>query len=324
MTGAPFAMTDLPPSPQLDPEVLAAQEEFQARGLTNGDILTQPIAEARASTYRYQAFLNEGGPEAEISHHTLPTTPPTPVRLYRPKGKDGVLPAYLHVHGGGFALGNLDTLDGWKREVAEQAGVVVVGLEYALAPEHPYPTAVEQVVAVLRWLWSEAAILGIDPERIGIGGDSAGGNAAMAALLRLRDAGDRLPCFGAIIYGMLSTDHDSASHQELGDGRFGLSSARLDWFWTQYLGSTPREDAGAVPQNAPVEGLPPLLLIAAALDPLLDDTLRLDQRLTEAGVPHSLTVYPGVPHGFLGQTALLSKAREAQAEVVAAIRRHLG
>jgi acetyl esterase len=317
-------MTDLPPAPQPDPEVLAAQEIFRQRGLANGDILTQPVAEARATTYRYQAFLNEGGPEAEISNHTLPTTPPTPVRIYRPKGRPGVLPAYLHVHGGGFAVGNIDTLDRWKREVAEQAGVVVVGLEYALAPEHPYPTAVEQIVAVLRWLWSEAANLGIDPERIGVGGDSAGGNGALAALLRLRDGGEWQPRLGVIVYGMLSTDHDTPSHHELGDGRFGLSTARLDWFWERYLAGTPRDDAGAAPQNAPVEGLPPLLLIAAGLDPLLDDTLKLDQRLTEAGIPHELKVYSGVPHGFLGQTGLLTKARQAQADVVAAIGRYLG
>jgi acetyl esterase len=318
-------MNDLPPSPpQLDDEVIVAQALVRERGVVSGDILTQPIAEARAATYRYQAFLNEDAPATDVSEHLLPTTPPTPVRLYRPSGKSGVLPAYLHVHGGGFAIGNIDTLDRWKREVAEQAGVVVVGLEYALAPEHPYPTAVEQVVAVLRWLWSEAATLHIDPERIGIGGDSAGGNAALAALLRLRDGGEPMPCFGAIVYGMLSVDHASRSHRELGDGRFGLSTERLEWFWNGYLGDVPRDDPGATPINAKLEGLPPLLLIAAALDPLLDDTLNLDRRLKDAGVPHEMTVYPGMPHGFLGQTRLLTKARDAQAEVVAAIGRHLG
>jgi acetyl esterase len=317
-------MDDQPSSLQPDPEVLAAQVSLREHGVASGDVLSQSIAEARAATYRYQAFLNEGGPAADVTEQVLPTTPPTPVRLYRRQGQAGLLPAYLHVHGGGFAIGNIETLDRWKREVADQAGVVVVGLEYALAPEHPFPIAVEQVLAVLDWLRREGPALGIDPAHIGIGGDSAGGNAALAALLRLRDAGGWQPRFGAIVYGMLSTRHDSPSHRALGDGRFGLSTDRMEWFWTQYLGETPRGDAGAEPLHATLQGLPPLLLIAAALDPLLDDTLDLDRRLAEAGVPHALSVYPGVPHGFLGQTRLLTKARQAQAEVVAAIGQHLG
>jgi acetyl esterase len=318
-------MNDLPPQPgALDPEVLAAQATIRERGLTNGDVLRQPVEQARAETYRYQAFLNEGGPAARTTDHTLPTTPPTPVRLYRPDGQDGVLPVYLHIHGGGFAIGNIDALDRFKREVAAEAGVVVAGLEYALSPEHPYPTALEQVLAVLRWLQTEAANLGIDPLRIGIGGDSAGGNLALAALLRLRDEGGPQPLFGAIVYGMLSTAHGTPSHQTLGDGRFGLSTEKLDWFWSAYLAGQPRDDAGATPLNARLDGLPPLLLLAAALDPLLDDTLNLGRKLDEAGVPQRTVVYSGMPHGFLGQTALLAKAREARGEVVAAITRHLG
>ncbi|MBO1076524.1 alpha/beta hydrolase [Roseomonas marmotae] len=318
-------MNDLSPTDphQPDAEVLAAQDMLRERGLGSGDVLTLPIGEARAATYRFQAFLNEGGPETETAEHSLPISPPVRVRLYRPRGVAGTLPAYLHVHGGGFTVGNIDSMDRWKREVADQAGIVVVGLEYALSPEHAYPTAVEQVVAVLRWLQTEATALGIDPGRIGLGGDSAGGNAALAALLRLRDAGDPLPRFGAIVYGMLSANHESASHRAFGDGRFGLSTERMEWFWTSYLGGTARDDAGAVPLHARFEGLPPMLLLAAGLDPLLDDTLEFGRRLTAAGVPHEMKVYSGVPHGFLGQTRLLTKARQAQGDVLAAIARYL-
>jgi acetyl esterase len=313
-------MNDLTQPPQPDAEVIAAQAAIRERGLVNGDVFTQTIAEARAATYRYQAFLNEGGPAVDTIDHLLPTEPPTPVRIYRPKDVAGPLPVYLHVHGGGFAIGNIDTIDRWKREVALKAGIVVVGLEYALSPEHVYPTALEQVLAVLRWLRAEAASLGIDATRIGIGGDSAGGNLALAALLRMRDAGEAPLAFGAIVYGMLSANHGTASHRELGSGQFGLSTEKLDWFWKQYL---PEGDAGAMPLGADLRGLPPLLLLAAALDPLLDDTLNLDRRLTEAGQDHAMKIYQGVPHGFLGQTALLTKAREAQDDIVAALTRYL-
>jgi acetyl esterase len=312
--------------PELDAEVLAAQARFKEHGLINGDVLRQPIAQARQATYDYQAFLNDGGPAVDVSEFTLPTQPPTPVRLYKPQGAQGLLPAYLHIHGGGFAIGDINTLDRWKREVAEQSGAIVIGLQYALSPEYPYPTALDQVMAVLRWLRKDAAAQGVDAERLGIGGDSAGGNLALAALLRLRDAHEAMPRFGAIVYGMLSSNHTTPSHRDLGDGRFGLSTEKLEWFWTQYLGGDAalRTNPDAAPLSAELAGLPPLLLLAAALDPLLDDTLNLDRRLGEAGIHHTLKVYDGVPHGFLGQTGLLQKARQAQADIVSAIRQHLG
>ncbi|MXP64339.1 alpha/beta hydrolase [Roseomonas sp. M0104] len=308
-----------------DPEVLAAQEQFQREGLAAGDVLTQPVEEARAATRRFQAWLNQGGPQvASVTEHVLGTTPPLQLRIYRPAA-EGPLPTYLHIHGGGFALGSLDALDRWKREIAAEAGMIVVGLDYALAPEHPYPAAIDQVLAALRWLRDGATEFGVDGRRLAVGGDSAGGNLALGALLRLRDAGEAGPRLGAIIYGMLSAAHDTPSHRELGDGRFGLSTAKLDWFWTRYLPDAAlRQDPAAAPLHAELAGLPEMLLQAAALDPLLDDTLNLDRRLTAAGVPHAMTVYPGVPHGFIGQTAVLEKARAARAEVVAALRRALG
>ncbi|PWC28431.1 alpha/beta hydrolase [Teichococcus aestuarii] len=307
-----------------DAEVAAAQARCREAGVANGDVLTQPIAAARASTQAYQAFLNAGGPQmARVEEVVLDhATPPLRLRLYHPRGGSAPRPAYLHIHGGGFAVGSLDSLDRWKREIADEADMVVVGLDYALAPEHPYPTAIHQVLAALRWLREHGAAHGIDGARLAVGGDSAGGNMALNALLRLRDAGEPLPALGVIVYGMLSARHGTPSHRDRGDGRFGLSTEKLDWFWTQYLPDPAlREDAGAAPLLADLHGLPRLLLQAAALDPLLDDTLDLGRRLTEAGVPHGMTVYEGVPHGFIGQTALLGKANAARREVVAALRK---
>ncbi|WP_419899367.1 alpha/beta hydrolase [Roseomonas sp. USHLN139] len=311
-----------------DSEVTAAQARCREAGVANGDVLTQPIAEAREKASAFQAFLNAGGPEmASVTETVLETTsPPLRLRLYRPRGAGAAaVPAYLHIHGGGFAIGGIDSLDRWKREIADQAGLVVVGLDYALAPEHPYPAAIDQVLAALRWLRDHGAAQGIDGTRLAVGGDSAGGNLALNALIRLRDAGEPLPALGVIVYGMLSAQHDTASHRERGDGRFGLSTAKLDWFWSHYApDAAQRSDPGVAPLYAQLAGLPPLLLQAAALDPLLDDTLALDKKLDAAGVPHTTTLYEGVPHGFIGQTALLSKANDAREEVVAALKKAFG
>lgn len=306
-----------------DAEVAAAQARCREAGVASGDVLTQPVEAARASTQAFQAFLNAGGPQMERLEEVVleNAAPPLRLRLYHPRGGTAPRPAYLHIHGGGFALGSLDSLDRWKREIADEADMVVVGLDYALAPEHPYPTAIHQVLAALRWLRENGAAHGIDGARLAVGGDSAGGNLALNALLRLRDAGEPLPALGAVIYGMLSARHDTPSHRDRGDGRFGLSTERLEWFWSRYLPDPAlREDAGAAPLHAELQGLPRLLLQAAALDPLLDDTVNLGRRLTEAGVPHGMTVYAGVPHGFIGQTALLTKANAARRELVVALR----
>ena len=317
-------MPDALSPPGLAPEFLAGQALLRESGIVQADVLATPLVVARGHALTLQAFLNQDAPPlARVEEHVLSDLP-VRVRLYYPDNAAGPLPAYLHAHGGGFAIGSIESLDRWKREVARDARMVVVGLDYALAPEHKFPTARDQAVAVVQWLRANAAALGIDPSRIGIGGDSAGGNLALAALLRLRDLGEPLPRFGALVYGMLSANHDTPSHRDFGDGRYGLSTAKLDWYWTQYLPAPAlRDDPQAAPLTADLGGLPPLLLLAAGLDPLLDDTLALDQRLSRIGAPHSLKLYPDMPHGFLAQTRLLSRAREARDDVVAALRRHL-
>lgn len=313
-----------PPPLLPDSEVTDAQARLREAGVALGDVLTHEIGAAREMNRRFQHYLNAGGPEmAGIREVVLEgTTPPLRLRIYRPRSAgSGPLPTSLHIHGGGMAVGTLDSLDRWKREIADETGYLVVGLEYALAPEHPFPTALHQVLAALRWLRDGAADEGVDGTRLAVGGDSAGGNLALSALMHLRGAGEALPKLGVIIYGMLSGRLDTPSHRERGDGRFGLSTARLDWFWSRYAPEPSLlQNPAVAPLHGDVTGLPKLLLLAAALDPLLDDTLDLAAALKQAGAPHSLTVYDGVPHGFIGQTALLSKANAARREVSAALK----
>lgn len=309
------------------PEVTAAQEALKAAGIGAANILAQPLAEARETNRIFQRFLNVPVPDVGhiVEHRLDHLAHPVNVRLYYPTSeRSGPLPAYLHIHGGGFAQGDINSLDRWKREIANEARLVTVGIEYALSPEAHYPVAIEQVIGALRWLRDQAATLGLDGERIAVGGDSAGGNLALNALLRLRDQNDDFVKTGIIIYGMLSADHDTPSHQTLGDGRYGLSTEKLAWYWERYAGDAARlQDPGVAPLYADVSHLPPLLLLAAALDPLLDDTLNLARKLDAAGQPTEPRIYPGVPHAFIAMTRILPQAREARDDVIAHLKQHL-
>lgn len=321
-----MADTTVPSPPAFAPEVLAAQALVKQAGIVQANVLATPLAEAREKSHTYQAFLADPAPEVgEVVEHTLHHLQvPVTVRLHYPTAsRTAALPAYLHIHGGGFVQGDIDSLDRWKREITLDAGIVTVGIGYALSPEAPYPVALEQVLGALKWLRDEASSLGLDPERISVGGESAGGNLALAALIRLRDADDAFVKAGIIIYGMLSADHDTPSHKTLGDGRFGLSTERLEWFWSRYVEQPEQlRDPGVAPLYADVTGLPPLLLQAAALDPLLDDTLNLARKLEARGEPATVKIYPGVPHSFIGMTRILPQANEAREDVIAFLRQH--
>ena len=317
------------PVPSLAPEVQAAQAQAREAGVGTPNVLTTPLAAVRDQAHAYQQWLTEPAPPvARVVEHRLDHLPvPAVLRLYYPEGVSAPtqgLPLYLHLHGGGFASGDLDTLDRWKREIATQAGIVTAGLSYALSPEARYPTALDQVVGAVRWLHEQADALGLDASRLALGGESAGGNLTLAALVRLRDAGQPLIRTAAVIYGMLSARQDTHAQRELGDGRFGLSTDKLDWFWRQYVSDAAQlQDPGVAPLYANIDDLPPLALQAAELDPLLDDTLDLAERLEDSGATPWVKVYPGVPHSFIGMTRILAQAREARDDLVAHLRRHL-
>lgn len=311
--------------PALAAEVKEAQKAASEAGIVQLDFVKAPADDVRAANLRFQHFLNEGAPDVAVEETVVDTVePPVPLRIYRPEGA-GPFPVYVHIHGGGFAQGTLETLDRVKREIVAGANVAVVGLEYALAPEHPYPTSPRQVAAVADWLEREGAAHGLDARRMVIGGDSAGAHLALGLLLSDRDRGARRFQSAALVYPMLSDRHDTPSHRDFGDGSYGLSTARLSWFWSRYLpdDATRRQVLDGL-AAADLSGLPPVLLLAAALDPLLDDTLSLEQRLVAAGNPVELTIYEAMPHGFLNQTRLLSGAREARDRIVGLVKKTFG
>jgi acetyl esterase len=238
-------------------------------------------------------------------------------RLYCPTATPN-LPVVIFVHGGGWTFGDVDTHDGTMRALAIYSGCAVLGFDYRLAPEHPFPAPLEDVLAVLAYV--ERGGLGkvCDSRRIALAGDSAGANLALGAILKCHSSGTPLPATAALFYGCYAPNFDTPSHRRCGDGTYLLSTDMMRWYWANFLG--PTNSASPPPACAPLladlselTGLPPLYLNAAGLDPLIDDTMQLSSRLAAAGVRHTLDVWPGVVHGFLRLAHALPAAEAALA-----------
>jgi acetyl esterase len=245
-----------------------------------------------------------------------------PCRLYLPDGAEKP-PLIIYAHGGGFMQGSLPSWDAMLRELVRQSSVAALSVDYRLSPEHRFPVAFEEMVAMVRLAAHEGAEFGIDPTRLAVGGDSAGANLALAAALAARDAGQRELGFMLLIYGCFSTDTESASWQRFGQGA-GLSQTQMRWIWETYLERPEQQrDWRAAPILANLAGLPPAHLIVGSLDPLLDDSHRLAARLKEAGVPHELRVYEGINHGFIRYGRLIATARRAISDCAIALSKAL-
>jgi acetyl esterase len=247
---------------------------------------------------------------------------PLRARLYAPEVQRPPLLVYLH--GGGWVLGELDSVDGIARGLANAAGIAVLSCEYRRPPEHPFPAAAEDAEAAVRWGAASAEGLGVDGARLAVGGDSAGGNLAAVVTQRLRDSGGPALAFQLLIYPATQHRADTRSSREFVDTVF-LTARSMTWYWDHYL---PAPEHGRDPRASPLlaesfEGLPPALVITAEHDPLLDEGQQYARRLAEAGVPVKLSHYDGMPHGFFTMTSELAGARDAQAESAAALRNAL-
>jgi acetyl esterase len=271
---------------------------------------TLPIAEARRNFERFNKVWNTPAPPMAARDLTVGGVP---CRLLTP----GAAPSGLvvFVHGGGWTFGSPATHDRFARLLALHSNARVLVPDYRLAPEHPAPAAIDDVLAVLADL---DAVVPAGTKLV-LSGDSAGANIALAAALQ-RPGRDIAML--SLLYGCFAPIFDTQSHQHNGDGRYGLSTQRMRWYWNNWLG--PLADPRAAPLHGDLTGLPPCHLLAAALDPLCDDSFLLCRRLTDAGVPVRLDVVPGVNHGFLQMSARLAPALEATkaiaAEIAAALR----
>jgi acetyl esterase len=245
------------------------------------------------------------------------------LRVYTPPGGTGPLPLLVFFHGGGFVIGDLDTHDPLCRNLCAGAGCMVMSVDYRLAPEHRFPAASNDCLAATRWAAEHAAELGVDPSRVAVAGDSAGGNLAAVTAIRVRDEGGPRLAGQLLVYP--NTDlgpPTTASFVEYAEG-YGLTARDVPWFFGRYL-ADPAEEAWH-PHVSPLRvsdlrGLPPALVVTAECDVVRDDGERFAERLREAGVPTTLSRFDGVIHGFFTLAGLLVKADVAQAEACAWLR----
>jgi acetyl esterase/lipase len=227
--------------------------------------------------------------------------PDVPVRIYRPAGRAGVLPGLVYIHGGGFVLGSVDLYHDDATAIAAEAGAAVVSVEYRLAPEHPFPAGLEDCYAALSWTASHAGDLGIDPGRLAVGGESAGGGLSAAVALLARDRGGPALCFQFLGIPELDDRLDTPSMRAYTDTPiWHRPNAELSWDY--YLGEGVRGTAGVSPYAAParaedLSGLPPAYITTCEFDPLRDEGLDYGRRLIQAGVPTEMHHYPGTFHG---------------------------
>lgn len=303
-------------SERLHPEVRALLEMMDAQGAP--PLENQDPAQARSSRVEPMKIL---GGEPEALGRVEETSIPGPgggvrVRVYAGE-YGGHRPALVYFHGGGFVFGNLDTHDAVCRALAKESGAVVISVDYRLSPEHKFPAAVEDAHTATLWAADNAERMGIDARRIAVGGDSAGGNLATVIAMRCRDAGGPALASQVLLYPVTDfSSFETRSYRELGEGYF-LTRAAMHWFADHYLASA---DLKRHPEVSPLlapdlSGLPPALVITAEFDPLRDEGEAYAQRLQEAGVPVTVTRYPGMIHAFVSMRGVLAGGRQAIQEV---------
>ena len=235
-----------------------------------------------------------------------------PVRVYTPAGDGSPLPCLVYYHGGGWVLGDIQGLDSTCRALANAAGCVVVSVEYRLAPEHKFPAPLDDSIAALDWVSANAASIGVDPGRLAVGGDSAGGNLAAAVCLHARDTGGPTLRLQLLVYPVTQHDYGTVSYGDNGDG-YLLTADMMKWFWDHYLGSA---DDGSNPLASPLladdlTGLPRAVVYTAEFDPLRDEGESYAARLEAAGVTVSKRRFDGQIHAFFQMLGVFPAAREA-------------
>jgi acetyl esterase len=244
------------------------------------------------------------------------------LRVYRPlgSGKD-LLPVLVFFHGGGWVLGDVDTVDNLCRRLGNASGCAVVSVDYRLAPEVKFPGPLEDCLSAVRFVANESTSFGIDPRRIAVGGDSAGGNLAAAAALSFRENREVAIAFQLLIYPITDFSFDTSSYIQNAEG-YGLSREVMAWYWEQYLG---RPEDGHSPLASPLKasdlsGLPPGLVITAGYDVLCDEGQAYAERLHLSGVRVELKHYPGMIHGFLQMADSFDEAKRAILDAGMALR----
>lgn len=303
----------------LHPEIQELLKQIEAVGLPPLSAITPEEARQRMalSAASFGAIRPRG---VRIHDEALPG-PGGPIRLrvFTPEELAGPLPGLVFLHGGGWVIGSVEHYDAECSRLALGAAAVVLSVEYRLAPEHRFPAAVEDTVAAFRWVRDNAERLGLVPGRIGIGGDSAGGNLAAVTCLELRGT-DAAPCMQLLIYPATDSATDFAEKREALPGL--LSPSDMKWFTDHYLRSdADRSDPRVSPNLAPdLSGLPHAIIAVAGFDPLYAEGMAYAARLQIAGVPLEILGFPDLIHGFITFASVLPSCARAEEQIHARAR----
>ena len=311
----------------LDPQARALLDLMIERGVPPTHTLT--VADARRFYLERRFFTQPDAPAVGrvSSLQADGAAGPILLRLYEPVRADGLAgacPVLVYFHGGGLVIGDLDTHDVLCRQLCVASGVAVLSVDYRLGPEQPFPAAFDDCLAATRWLWREAAALGLDADRLAIGGDSAGGNLAAAVAIALRDGGDPAPAFQLLIYPATDMRALAPSHGNNGQG-YLLTADTIAWFRGHYI-EDPADwtDWRASPLLASdLRGLPPALVLTAGYDPLRDEGLQYADALSAAGNQAQYVCFERQIHGFIPMGRVLGEAQTAIDLCAAALRRAL-
>jgi acetyl esterase len=290
-----------------------------------GDLPTNlPPGELRVAYERQRLTLLPEKPAVAITYQlSIPSAyGPIPARFYRATKERKPCPLLVYFHGGGFMLGTLALYDTACRRLSVQGNCAVLSVDYRLAPETQFPGAVLDSYAATRWASDKAQLLNIDPARIAVGGDSAGGNLAAVVAQMTLDSKDFQVALQVLIYPMTDQSRAYPSYERNATG-YMLTTAALHWFMDNYIPDhEDRKDPMASPMLRPsLEGLPPALVISAELDPLVDENEAYARRLKEAGVPCDYVCFPGMIHPFFTLGGVVQDSARAEALVAQALRK---
>lgn len=298
----------------LDPNARGLLDQMEQQGLPPFEEMT--VAQARDVIMGFKDLQAEPPPIAATQDRTIPgPAGELPIRVYTPDAP-APHPVLVYFHGGGWTVGNIDIADRPCRALAHATGSVVVSVEYRMGPEDKFPASFDDCYAATAWVAEHAAELGVDPDRLAVIGDSAGGNLAASVALQARERGGPRIAYQVLIYPVTDCGVEYPSHQENGDG-YLLTSAAMRWFWGHYL-SDPAH--GSDPRAAPIRatdlsGLPPALVVTCEFDPLRDEGEAYAERLRAAGGSVKLHRFDGMIHGFFWMSQVFPQTQELMDEI---------
>jgi acetyl esterase len=301
--------------PVLDPEIQAVLDDVAAEGRPPVETLTPD--EVRANLAKDHG--EQWGELEEMHAIEDGDADGVPIRVYRPVEADQPSMALVYFHGGGWVAGSIETHDGPCRALARRAGIVVVSVDYRLAPEHPFPAGLNDAWTATQWVSKHAGLLRLDGDRIGVGGDSAGGTLATVVARRARDHGVPI-AMQLLIYPVTNHASDTPSYSFFSEG-YGLTRNAMQWYWQQYLGDADGANPDASPaQEQDLSRLPRAVVVTAEADVLRDEAESYAQRLFLSTVETEGYRYDGMIHGFMRMAGRVERSNKAYDEIAESVR----